>query len=104
MEDPTTNRYPGFDLRTRQGRAYVAYGVWLRVALIGVVAAVTGVAQFVTGDAAPVPALALAAGSGVVAYIGWRRAIAVLDAADSPPAAPASAPARLGARAAAAGR
>jgi hypothetical protein len=101
MEDQTTTRYPGFDLRTRQGRAYVAHGVWLRVALIGAVAAVAGIAQLVSGDTAPVPALALGAGGGLIAYVGWRRAIAVLDAADAPPAAPAPAPARIGVRAAA---
>ncbi len=101
MEDPTTTRYPGFDLRTRHGRAYVAYGVWLRVALIGAVAAVAGIVQLFSGDAAPLPVLALAAGGALIAYLGWRRAIAVLDAADAPPAAPAPARSRIGARAAA---
>ena len=100
MEDPTTPRYPGFDLRTRQGRAYVAYGAWLRVTLIGVFAAVAGIVQFVAGDTAPVPVLALAAGGSVVAYIGARGARAALAAADAPPAASMPAPPRLGGRAA----
>lgn len=101
MDEPTTNRYPGFDLRTQRGRAYVAYGVWLRVALIGVVAAVSGIVQLVSGDTPPAPALALAAGSSVIACIGVRRARAALAAADAPQAAPVSVPARVGVPAAA---
>ncbi|MCC7217072.1 MAG: hypothetical protein IT517_09895 [Burkholderiales bacterium] len=103
MEDPTTTRYPGFDLRTREGRLVIAYGVWLRVAIIGAVAAMAGVAQMLSGGAVALSALALAAGGAAVAYGGWRRACAALDSIDSPPGVPA-APARLEVPAAAGGQ
>ncbi|MBK9117568.1 MAG: hypothetical protein IPM22_18645 [Betaproteobacteria bacterium] len=77
MENPT-NRYPGFDLRTSEGRAYVALGIWLRLALVGAVAAVTGIVQFLSGELPPVPALALVAGGGILAEIGRRKTAAAL--------------------------
>lgn len=96
MEDPTTTRFPGPQLRTREGRAYVAYGVWLRVALVGLFTAVAGVVQFVAGDAVPV--LALAAAGSTIAYVGFRRAHAALGPAEVPAAVPQSAARRGGVR------
>ncbi|MFO1316166.1 MAG: hypothetical protein U1F58_11240 [Burkholderiales bacterium] len=94
MEDQTTTRNPGFDLRTREGRAYVAYGAWLRVAITGAGATLGGIALMLSGDAAPASGLALAFGGAAVAYASWRRAVAVLEAIGAPPAVSAPAPER----------
>jgi len=99
MEDPT-NRYPGFDLRSHEGRTYVAIGIWLRLALIGAVAVVTGIVQWFTGELPPVPALALAAGGAVLAEIGRRRTAAALAATEPAGVTPVSAPSPLDVRAA----
>lgn len=97
MENPT-NRYPGFDLRTSEGRAYVALGIWLRLALVGAVAAVTGIVQFLSGELPPVPALALVAGGGILAEIGRRKTAAALGASAPTDVTPVSAPSPLDVR------
>lgn len=89
MEDPM-NRHPGFDVRSHEGRAYVAMGIWLRVSLVGAVTAATGSVEWFAGELRPVPALALVAGGALLAEIGRRRTIAALGA--SAPAVVTSVP------------
>ncbi len=63
-------------------RAVVAYGLWLRAGLVGAAAFAAGLVQLFTGEATALSALALSAAGGALAVVGWRRALASLDAAD----------------------
>ena len=69
------------ELRKQAGPAAIAFGLWLRIAIAGA-AAIAGL--FLAFDNAPsaLLALALVLGGGVLAAVGWRRAVNILYAAD----------------------
>lgn len=70
------------ELRKQAGPAAIAFGLWLRIAIAGAAAAIAGL--FLAFDNAPsaLLALALVLGGGVLAAVGWRRAVNILYAAD----------------------
>lgn len=73
-------------------RALLACGLWLRLGFIGASGFVAGILLLFDGSLAPLSALALAVGGGVLAgFSGWR-ARSVLDLADAATTVTAAAP------------
>ncbi len=94
MEPQTMNMRKAIEMRTKGGRAVVAFGLWLRAGIIGASGLVGGLIQLLGGEAKPLSALALAVGGGVLAAVSWRRVRAALDTAGGEAAASAAAPSR----------
>lgn len=86
MENPMENRFVNThstpELRRKARRALVACGLWLRIGFVGASAVAVGLLLLFDGEVAPLLALALAVGGGVLAAASWWRAATVLDVAD----------------------
>ena len=65
-------------------RAFIRFGLWVRLALIGVLVAAGGVASLVEGVQDSVAALAASLGGGALAAFAWRRVAAGLARGDAP--------------------
>ena len=76
------------DLRTDEGRALLAWGLWLRGAIIGASLVAVALVQLATAAVHPVYALMLGAAGGFAATYCWRRVqAAVSDPVAEAPAA-----------------
>jgi len=64
-------------------RALIRFGLWVRLALIGVLVAAGGVASLVEGVQDSVAALAASLGGGALAAFAWRRVAAGLARGDA---------------------
>ena len=92
MDNPTDGRIAP-DPRPPDRRALLAYGLWLRVALVGVLVVTGGIAVLVEHQSSAASALAASLGGAALAAFAWRRAAAVLARIDpSAPDATAAAP------------
>lgn len=67
------------DAPKRAWRALVVCALWLHIGLIGATAGAAGLVVLVGGDAAPLPALAVAMLGGSIAFLAWRRGRRVLE-------------------------
>jgi hypothetical protein len=78
------------DLRTDEGRALLAWGLWLRGAIVGAALVAIALVQLATAAVHPVYALMLGVAGGFAATYCWRR----VNAADGDPdgKAPAALP------------
>jgi hypothetical protein len=85
MEMQTMNMHETIEMRQKRGRAVVACGLWVRAGLIGASGFAAGVLLLLGGEMKPLTALALAIAGGALAAVSWRRARAVLDAAEEAP-------------------
>ena len=83
MDIPTHGRAaPDHDAGGR--RAFIGFGLWVRLALIGVLVAAGGVASLIEGVQDSVAALAASLGGGALAVFAWRRVVAGLARIDAP--------------------
>ena len=84
MEARIANTQPIRDLSKSARRALVESGLWLRIGFIGASGLAAGIIQLLGGEVRPISALALVVGGGVLATLSWRRAGAILEAAEKP--------------------
>ena len=98
MDIPTRGRIAPAP-RPRNPRAWLAYGLWLRLALTGILLVTGGAALLAEGESNALSALAASLGGAALAAFAWRRAAALLDRIDAPaPDAPVAATMRGHAR------
>ena len=91
MDIPTDGRIAP-DPRPRNQHALLAYGLWLRLALVGILLVTGGAASLADGEPNALAALGASLGGAVLAAFAWRRAAAALARMDVPaPDAPAAA-------------
>jgi len=76
------------DPRPLDRRALLAYGLWLRLALVGVLVVTGGIAVLIESESSGMSALAASLGGAALAAFAWRRGAVVLARID--PAAPAA--------------
>jgi len=96
---PNARLYPIPELGGETGRALHSCGFWLRVGFIGASAATVGLFQLFGGETTPLSPLALALGGAALTVLGWRRAYAAIQRADSDaPTTSAESPARTAAQ------
>jgi hypothetical protein len=70
--------------------AWYAFGLWLRLVIVGLGMLATGVALLLERTSSPAPGLAWLVGGGAFAAFSWRRcqtALARLHIAEEPPGA-----------------
>ena len=79
------------DLRTDEGRALLAWGMWLRGAIVGAALVAIALIQLATAAVHPVYALMLGVAGGFAATYCWRRVSAAVGADEEAPAAPQAA-------------
>jgi hypothetical protein len=91
-----TPAFAGIPRNTRF--ALIAWGLWLRVGIVGALGVLAGVLQFFESEVKPLAALALVVGGAALAAIGWWRARAIVDGAGGATAERVTAPAASGAR------
>jgi hypothetical protein len=70
------------ELRKQAGLQVVAFGLWLRLSIIGAGMVVAGLLLAFDDPSRPLSTLALALGGGVLAATAWRRAARILGAGD----------------------
>jgi len=91
MDIPTDGRIAP-DPRPRNQHTLLAYGLWLRLALVGILLVTGGAASLADGEPNALAALGASLGGVALAAFAWRRAAAALARIDAPaPAAPAAA-------------
>jgi hypothetical protein len=98
MRNQIVSTHPGSELSKEARRTLLEYGLWLRIGFIGASAVAVALLQLFSGDVSPLPALALAAGGGVLAAGSWWRCRTLLNLADWAPAVAAGALLPAGAR------
>ena len=67
------------DAPKKAWRALVVCALWLHLGLIGATGVAAGLLVLIGGDAAPLPALAVAMVGGSIAFLAWRRGRRVLE-------------------------
>ena len=91
MDIPTDGRIAP-DPRPRNQHALLAYGLWLRLALVGVLLVTGGAASLAARAPNALAALGASLGGVALVAFAWRRAAAALARLDAPaPDAPAAA-------------
>ena len=82
MEDQIANPFSLSAMDPKARRAFVAFGLWLRLGIIGALGLVGGVLELIDGGVKPLSALTLAIGGGVLVAIGAWRGRAALKHVD----------------------
>lgn len=78
MENQVATPYSLSAMTPKARRAFVAFGLWLRLGIVGAFGLVAGLLQLVDGEVKPLSALALTIGGGAMLAIGaWRGRTAV---------------------------
>ncbi len=72
------------DVHRRIAWPLIASGLWLRLGFVGASGSVAAMIAMFTGDTGPWAALPLAIAGAALAAYSWRRALAVLERADTP--------------------
>jgi hypothetical protein len=82
MKDPIATPHSLSEMTPKARRAFVAFGLWLRLGIIGAFGLAAGVLQLFNGEVKPLSALALAIGGGIFLAIGVWRGHAALENVD----------------------
>jgi len=83
MENQIATQHSLSEMNPKARRAFVAFGLWLRLGIIGAFGLVGGLLQLFDGAVKPLSALALALGGSIFMAIGAWRGRAALDHVDA---------------------
>lgn len=82
MENQVATPHSLTAMTPKARRAFVAFGLWLRLGIVGAFGLVAGLLQLVDGEVKPLSALALTIGGGAMLAIGAWRGRTALDHVD----------------------